>query len=327
MGVISGNNATLQAGAQSNWSTAVAPTLQVEFTSESLNYMPMYMESDALTGARTTDRMDISGIKTEGGFDIIVNPDNIGLFLAALMGAEADAAAVDSSAVYDHVFTPMSANVSSSLPKLTIVVDRIVGVVGYTGVKLDSMSLSAQTQDYLRASFTSRGYDEESDTLNSGLSASTKRPFQFVDGSLQIDSSDYADVTSFTLDYSNNLENDLFTLNGSNKMQEIEPQKRDITFSLDTLYSSATDTTRTNKFKGGATASLTLTFTSTEDVLTGKPYTLTIEAPNCYITEANPNVGGPDRITMSMSMRAVETGGESPITITLRDGRDTKYIT
>lgn len=326
MGVIAGNNATMQVGAQTNWSTAVAPTLQVEFTSESLQYMPMYMESDALTGARTTDRMDISGIKVEGGFDIIVNPDNIGMLLAALMGAEASPSAVDGSAVYDHVFTPMSANTASSLPKLTVVIDRIVGVLGYVGVKLDSMSLNAQAQDYLRASFTTRGYDEATDTLES-LSASTKRPFQFVDGSLQIDDSDYADVLSFTMDYSNNLENDRFTLNGSNKMQEIEPQKRDITFTLDTLYSTSTNTTRTNKFKGGVTADLSLTFTSTEEVLTDKPYTLTIEAPNCYITEAHPNVSGPDRITMSMSMRATETGGESPVTITLRDGNDSKFIT
>lgn len=324
MGVIAGNNATMQVGAQSNWSTAVAPTLQLEFTSESLQYMPMYMESDALTGARTTDRMDISGIKVEGGFDIICNPDNIGLLLSALLGAEASPAAVDSSEVYDHVFTPMSANVASSLPKLTAVVDRIVGVVGYVGVKLDSMSLNAQAQDYLRASFTTRGYDEESDSLET-LSASTKRPFQFVDGNLQVDDADYADVLSFTMDYSNNLENDRFTLNGSNKMQEIEPQKRDITFTLDTLYSSATDTTRTNKFKAGSTVSLELTFTSTEEVLTDKPYTLTITAPNCYITEAHPNVSGPDRITMNMNLRAVESGG-SPVTITLRDGNDSAFI-
>ncbi len=325
MGMIAGNNATMQVGAQANWSTAVAPTVQLEFTSESLQYMPMYMESDALTGARTTDRMDISGIKVEGGFEIICNPDNVGLLLSALLGAESSAEAVDGSAVYDHTFTPMSANIASSLPKLTMVVNRIVGVLGYIGVKLDSMSLNAQAQDYLRASFTTRGYDEDTDTLEA-LSASTKRPFQFVDGNLQIDSADYADVLSFTMDYANNLEDDRFTLNGSNKMQEIEPQKRDITFSLNTLYSTATNTTRTNKFKAGATASLSLTFTSTETVLTGKYYTLTVDAPNCYITEAHPNVTGPDRITMDMSLRAVESGGESPVTITLRDGRSTKYI-
>lgn len=326
MGVIAGNNAAMQIGAQANWSTAVAPTLQLEFTSESIQYLPNYMESDALTGARTTDRMDISGIKVEGGFDIIVNPDNIGLLLAALLGAEADAAAVDASAVYDHVFTPMSANIASSLPKLTVVVDRIVGVLGYIGCKLDTMSLNAQAQDYLRASFGLRGYDEASDTKET-LSASTKRPFQFVDGTLQIDSGDYADVTSFTMDYANNVENDRFTLNGSNKMQEIEPQKRDITFSLETLYSSATNTTRTNDFKAGTQVSLSLTFTSTEEVLTGKYYTLTVEAPNCYITEAHPNVNGPDRIMMNMSLRAVEEGGVSPVTVTLRDGQSTKFIT
>lgn len=325
MGVIAGNNATMQVGVQANWSTAVAPSLQLEFTSESLQYLPNYMESDALTGARTTDRMDISGIKVEGGFDIIVNPDNIGLLLASLLGAEADATQVAATTAYDHVFTPMSANVSSSLPKLTMVVDRIVGVLGYIGCKLDTMNLNAQTQDYLRASFGVRGYDEATDTKET-LSASTKRPFQFVDGSLEIDSADFADVTSFSMDYSNNLENDLYTLNGSTKMQEIEPQKREITFSLDTLFSSASNTVRTNKFKAGAQASLELTFESTETIESGYYYTLTISAPNCYITEAHPNVGGPDRITMNMALRAVEEAGVSPVTITLRDAKADEYL-
>jgi len=325
MGVIAGNNATMQVGVQANWSTAVAPTLQLEFTSESLQYLPNYMESDALTGARTTDRMDISGIKVEGGFDIIVNPDNIGLLLASLLGAEADAAQVAATSAYDHVFTPMSANVSSSLPKLTMVVDRIVGTLGYIGCKLDTMNLNAQTQDYLRASFGVRGYDEATDTTET-LSASTKRPFQFVDGSLEIDSSGFADVTSFSMDYSNNLENDLYTLNGSTKMQEIEPQKREITFSLDTLFSSASNTIRTDAFKAGAQVSLELTFQSTETIEAGYFYTRTISAPNCYITEAHPNVGGPDRITMNMALRAVEEGGVSPVTITLRDAKTDEYL-
>jgi hypothetical protein len=325
MGVISGNNATMQIGAQANWSTIVAPTLAVEFTSESLQYLPGYMESDALTGARTTDRMDISGIKVEGGFDIIVNPDNIGMLLSALLGSEAAPTAISGSAVYDHVFTPISANIASSLPKLTVTLGRIVGIKGYVGCKLDSMSLSAQTQDYLRASFNVRGYDEVTDTLET-LSPSSKRPFQFVDGNLTIDAANYSDVTSFTFDYSNGLENDLFTLNGSTKMQEIEPQKREITFSLETLYSTATDATRTAKFVAGAKAALVLTFVSTQAILGGHFYTLTVTAPNCYITEAHPNVGGPDRIRMNMTLKAVETGGASPVTVTLRDGRHTKYI-
>ena len=326
MSVIAGNNAVMQVGLQSNWSTAVTPTLQLEFTSESLQYMPNYAESDALTGARTTDRMDIMGIKVEGGFDIICNPDNIGLLLASLLGAEVAPAAVSGSAVYDHVMTPMSANVSSSLPKLSILVDRIVGVVRYVGCKLDTMSLAAQPQDYLRASFTVRGYDEASGTKQA-LTASTKRPYQFVDGSLSLAGSPVADVTSLTMDYANNVENDAFTLNGSNKMVEIEPQKRDITFALETRFTTATNTTRTTYFKTGDKLALSLTFESTEDAGTGLKYRMLIEAPNCYVLEAHPAVSGPDRIMMNLSLRAVETGGASPVTVTVRDARATAYLT
>lgn len=326
MGVIAGNNAVMQVAQQSNWSTAVTPSLQIEFTSESLQYLPNYMESDALTGARTTDRMDISGIKVEGGFDIICNPDNIGLLLASLLGSEAAPSQVGTSEVYDHVMTPMSANVASSLPKLSVLVDRIVGVVRYVGVKLDSMSLAAQPQDYLRASFSARGYDETTGTKES-LSASTKRPYQFVDGSLELDDAVQADVTGFTMDYANNLENDVFTLNGSTRMVEIEPNKRDITFQVEARYTSTVDTVRSSKFKAGATVDLELTFESTEEADTGLPYRIVIQAPNCYVTEAHPQVAGPERIMVNMAMRAVETGGASPVTITVRDDRSTSYLT
>ncbi len=326
MGINSGNQAKLQVGAQSNFSTAVAPTVAIPFTSENLKYVPNYLESDALVGNRMTNRMDVSAIHVEGDFSMIVDPDSIGLLLAAVMGAEASPAAVDSSAVYDHVFTPISAVVGSSLPELTIVVDRNVAAFGYIGCKIDKMTLSAKSKDYLRATFSVRGYDEQSDTAES-LSVSTKRPFQFVDGNITVDGSEYDEVINVDMDFINNLETDLFTMNGSNKQIEFEPQQRECTLRLETLYSSTTNTTRTNKFKAGDTAAIVLTFTSSEEVLTGKYYTLTLTLPLCYITDAAPAVGGPERIKQTLEVKASESSSQPGITITLRDGQSTKFIT
>ena len=326
MSIASGAQSRLQIGAQSDFSTAVTPTVQIEFTKESYKLLPNYISPDSLIGKTTDDRMDITGLKVEGDHEQIINPDNIGLLLSAVMGAEADPSAVSGSAVYDHVFTPISAVVGSSLPKLTVVVDRIVDVFGYYGVKIDKMSLKAQKGDYLRGTFTGRGYDEDRSSALAALTASTKRPFMFLDGTITVDAANYSDIEDATLDYMNNIENDLQTLGTGTHMQEIEPQKRDIQLTLNALFSSATNTTRTNKFAAGAKAAVILTFTSTETAATGLYYTLTVSLPNCYITAADPMVAGPDRIKVSMTLKAVESGGSPPATITLRDARSTAYI-
>jgi hypothetical protein len=327
-GIITGRQAQLQIGEQTDWSTAVTPGVAIDFESETLEYMPMYIESPALLGLATTSRMDVAGVKTEGGWTQIVNPDNIGLLLGATFGAEASAALTQAgSAAYDHVFSPISAGVSATLPKLTVRVNRIVKVMGYIGTKIDNMTLTAASQDYLKAEFSCRGYDEdEGQSIGTG-SISTKRPFQFIDGTIQVDDTTYAEVTNFSMSYANNLENDLFTMDGTDKMREIEPQGREITFSIDVLYSSTTEETRSTKFKTGSVADLKATFESTELVSAGDfPYRLHLHAPNCYITSASPNVGGPDRITKTLELKATQQFGSEAVTASLRDGQDTKYL-
>lgn len=326
MAIISGRDSKLQIGLESTWGTAIAPTAEVPFTSESLSYLPNYIEEDALVGAKTSGRMDVSGIKVEGDVSFIVKPsDALGLILGATLGEEATATQVDTSTVYDHVFTPIASGSANSLPHLTVVVDRKVAVKGYTSCKVDSLSLEASVNDYLRGTISLRGYDEESDSLET-LTGPTTKAFQFKDGSITVDGSDYADITSISLNYSNNLENDLYTLGSGDYMSEIEPQAREITAQFETLYSSATESTRENKFKAGSTAAIVLTFESSENIEAGYPYQLVVNMPLAYITEANPQVGGPDRITQSLSVRATEDASNEAITITLRDDSDTEYL-
>jgi len=325
MSINAGRDSKLQIGLETTWGTGVAPTAEVPFTSESLSFLPNYIEEDALIGSKTSTRMDVSGEKVEGDISFLVKPgDFLGLLLYAALGEEATAAQVDTSTAYDHEFTPIASGTSNSLPHIIAVVDRKVAVKGYVSCKIESLSIEAGVNDYVRATISVRGYDEQSDALES-LTAPTTRAFQFKDGTLTVDAANYADVTSFSLSYGNNLENDLYTLGSGANMSEIEPQAREITATLETLYTSATESTRENKFKTGSTAALVLTFESSEEIEAGYPYQLVIEMPLCYITEANPQVGGPDRITQSLSVKATEDSSNEAITITLRDDQDTEY--
>jgi hypothetical protein len=321
-----GQDSKLQVGAELTWGTGVAPTVAVDFTGESLKQNVIKNEEDALLGQVATGRLDTMGYKVDGDFSMIIKPDNIGLLLSAALGAEAPASAVNvGSTVYDHTFSCLAMTSSNSLPSLTIVVDRKAKVAGYISCKVNSMSLEAKVNDYLRATFSVIGRNEQSDALES-LAISTKRPFLFRDGNITVDGSNYADVTGATVQVSNNLEDDIFTMDSSAYMQEIEPQKREITINLDALYSTNTNTTRENKFIAGATAALVLTFVSTESPDSGYYYTLTITCPVCYVTEAHPMVSGPERIQIPMTLKATQNASNQPITVTLRDGIGSKFI-
>lgn len=323
-GIISGRDSKAQVGLESTWGTPVSTTIQLPFTSESLAYIPNYIEEDALVGSKTSSRMDVSGVKTEGDISMLVKPDAIGLMLGLTLGEEAVSDV--SSSVHEHAFTPIAGGSAGSLPSFTLNIDRKVSIFQYISQKVNTLSLEASVNDYLRATFSLIGYDESELGSMPALSNPSTRAFQFSDGAITVDGSSYVDVTSFSLNYNNNLENDLYTMQSGSNMKEIEPQGREITADIDVLYSAETNATRSAKFKSGDTAALVLTFTSTEEIETGVYYKLKIEMPLAYITQANPQVGGPDRITQTLSVKATENDSNEAVTITLTDGQATAYI-
>jgi hypothetical protein len=322
MGIIRGSGSKLQIGLETSWGSKVAPTVNIGFVSESMKYIPNYKAEDTLVGAKTTARMDIFGKKVEGDISIIVHPDTIGWLLWEHFGAEGSA--TGSGSAYTHAFTHVAASSAASLPKFTLVIDRIVSAFAYSSCKSDTMKLSAKVNDYLRATFTLRGYTETTSTIVT-LADSATRGLKFSQGAITIDGSAIADITGFDLSDSNSLENDLYVMNGSAYMAEIEPQGATITATADVLYSSAMNTLRTSKFIAGSPCSVVLTFTSDEMAAGPDPYKLTIALPNCYWTEASPAVAGPDRIKQSLNLTATHQSATDPITVTLQDARSTKY--
>lgn len=326
MAIIAGRDAKLQIGVETTWGTAVTPTAEVAFNSEDLRLNLGYISEDALVGAKTQGQMDIGSEKVEGGFQFIAKPDDyFGIVLAAALGDETTAAQVDTSTAYDHVFVPLAGGTSSSLPKITAVIDRKTGVFQYSSCKINSLELTAQKGDYLRGTVAVIGYDEASGSLET-LTAPTTKAFKFSHGSITIDGTPYDEIEGVSFSYSNNLENDLQTLGSGANMAEIEPQAREITVSLDVLDSSDLSTMRDNKFKAGSTADVVLTFESDEAIEAGYFYTLTIDMPLCYVTEDNPTVSGPERLRHSVSLTATEDASNEAVTITLRDDNASDYL-
>jgi hypothetical protein len=322
MAIILGSGSKLQVGTEATWGTKVTPTVNIGYVSESMKFIPNYKAEDTLVGAKTTARMDLFGRKAEGDVNFIVHPENIGWWLWYHFGTEGNATA--SGSAYTHAFTHVAAGAATSLPKFTMVIDKGVSAFAYTSCKSDTMKLSCKVNDYLRAAFTLRAYTETSSSIVT-LADSTTKGLKFSHGNVTIDGSAIADITGFDLTDSNNLENDLYVMNGSSYMVEIEPQGRSISATAEVNYSSAMNVFRDSKFIGGATCSVILTFTSDELAAVGSYYALTITMPNCYWTEMNPSVSGPDRIKATLNLTATHQLGAEPITVTVKDARATKY--
>jgi hypothetical protein len=337
MGIIVGQDAKLEIGIGDTWGQTADPTCALEFTGEDLKYVPVYKAEDALVGGKTSGRMDIIGKKVEGGISFLAKPVSVGFFLGAALGTEAAVAAhaggdtTTGDTAFDHVFTPVAGGSSADLPWFIAVVDRKVNTFGYKGLKIDTLDIDASPQDYVRCKVACVGYDEDAADTISGDTLSSLKAFQFSQGTVQVGTdgaeSTYADVVKFNLSYRNNLEKDLFTMSTGLYMAEPQPQAREITATLDVLYSAATDTTRTTYFKGGITVSMVVTFTSSELVDAANYYSLEFDMPRCYITDASPVVGGPERIRQTLVVRATEQDSLEAVTATLVNARSTKYIT
>ena len=55
-------------------------------------------------------------------------------------------------------------------------------------------------------------------------------------------------------------------------------------------------------------------------------YELQFEMPLAYIVDASPAIGGPDRITQTLSFKATENDSNEAATIVVIDGESDAYV-
>lgn len=300
------------------------------FTSENLKLIKEKKEEDALVGAKTTGRLDSMGRKAAGEVSGLVKPLEIGYWLAATLGQELNVTPVnDASTVFSHRFIPVEAGANKSLKPLTIAVDRVLKTYVYEGAKVNEMKLSAKVQDYLRASFSIIARDEVESSNMTFPARTALKAFKFLGGEIRINNNVLAEVTGCDLTYTNNLEDNLFVMDGQEQMAEIEPQKRDISLSLECLRTSATEALRSSYFLNDIPMSVILTFESDElpdEDEEDLPYKLIVTLPNAYfIEDPSEGVPGAERLKMSYNLKATQQNNTEAIYIDIIDGNETKY--
>lgn len=334
--MVTGQGTSLQIGKESTWGTAVTPSTEINYTSENFRLVVDRTEEDSLLGAATARDMDIQKKSTEFDFSVVARPENIGLLLALVLGAEATPAAGTQSGVYSHAFTPLASSVNASLPKFTAVVDRHVAVKAYTGSKMESMKISCKQGDYMRIDFTGKGKDEVAGTKAAGLSIPGLKAFRFAGGKVTFDGTEFGDVTGIEFDYANALDDGEQTTSSGYYGTEPEPQKREIGVSIETFFNTAANTVRESKYKTENKVAVVLKFESPSLAYDADsdgepdsgdiPYSIEISMPLVVINSCDPAVTGPEKLRLTIGGVATESASESAVTITLVDKKSTKYL-
>lgn len=321
-GSYTGEGAKLQIGKETTWGTAVAPTFEIDMLTEEFGEEVTIMTEETLVGKATAGRSDIMGKKVPGGFSMLVKPDNIGLILACALGSESASSAVGSG-VYAHSFSLITGS-AAMLPMFTAVVDKRTAVKGFVSNKVNTLTFNMDNNDYLKATVATTGYKEQADSLEA-LTLSTVRSFNFNDLAVTIDATPVSEILSASMTISNNLEDDLYVADGSAYMVEIDRQRREVTLELETLWDPTISTQRDSKYLLAASVAVVLTFTG--PIAAGAfPYKLVFTIANAYYTAAKPTISGPERMKLSLSLRAASIGSTAPIVALLHDMHATAYL-
>jgi hypothetical protein len=322
--MLSGNNAILQIAKDSY--TGDVPTAattgfrQIRFSSFSLDYVPNKVKEKVLTGNIGESRSDNLGIKSQGSISTLPRPDDLGFFLYHAFGTQ--------ELTETDIFK-FTAN-KSILPSFTIKVDKGAGTYVYPGCVINTLSFSAEPEDYLSLNLDLSGYDE---TFSSGtltpIAPSTQRAFKFNQGKVYAGASiaaatELADITSITFSYNNNVENSIQTTSTGIHYKRPSPNTRTITLDLSCLYSSASETFRQSYFKTDNIFSIKLNF-QTDEGATNDLHKLTIEIPACQVVSCGVPIPDANSIKQNITVSAVDLGTGSLITALLDNGLTELY--
>jgi hypothetical protein len=316
--MISGNATILQAGKESAYGTAGTMTRQIKYGSESLGPALNKVQESVMTGRVGASPVNIMGIRAEGSISFLARPDDLGLFLKCALGVESVSTPAEATNAKKHTFTPIGNGLTDSLPSLTVNIDKKVSVFSYVGCKINSLSFSAAPEDYLSLDVEFAGKQElDNGALATSLVPSPLKAFKFWQGKVYLGGVEMADVTSINFSYNNNLESALQTTSTGLFYKEPQPNTREITASLEMLYSAAAETFRNTFFKTDDIVSLRLAFISDELAETGVPYSLTIHVPACQVSSCSNSVGDANSIKQSAELAGIDNGVDPVLTVDL----------
>jgi hypothetical protein len=317
-----GLSGQLGIGAQSVFTTRVAPTRFYEFLSEGIKLDSQRASSQGLRANKRVTRHWRENRKGVAGPISIEHPIvGSGLLWKYILGAVATTTPSGATNARDHAATLGALDGDF----FTAQVGRasVAGVVhpfDYVGCKIASASLSQSVDGFLQLEMQVDGWDEQTNQSLAVASYPTDLgQFFYEDCIVTVNSVAY-DARDFSLAIDNGLKTDRYYLRGdTRKKEQIEETSVDgraITGSCEGDFESLTIY---NLFANGTEFPLSVKWTSPAEIETGFNYELEITLPRCRMDGETPAIGGPDVLAQPFNFVALQPSSGEPITVRVRD--------
>jgi hypothetical protein len=315
-----GTGAQVAIGKESAWGTPVADTVLLNFTSESIALNAKKQEEESLLATKAKAALDLVGLGVSGDVSLILKPENAGFIMKAALGGT-DTVTNPSG---QQLHTIIAQTASVVLPSYTVFVNRKQAVKKYSGMKVDTLKLSAKVGDYVRAVLGFIGKDEATGTITTTTVPSLKS-YKMIGGTFTLGAT-ALDITSFALDYANNHDGGIQTNTSGLYSSEPLHSARKIAFTIDMPYDANSESIRETNFKTEALLATAVFHLESPSLITGSyKYRMDLTLNNVAITEAKMNVGGPGLITISITGEATAVGATEPISAAIYDATSGAY--
>ena len=314
MSILFAQNSFLRVGEESTWGTKQVTTTQdIRMISSTLQIVQERERTTHLSVPTSGMQSGtFEGFRNAGGtVDIPAYYDGIGVLIKAALGA---LASTGSSAPYTHTYTP-----AASLPSLSMQFQRGTNLNNsredFTGLKVNTMTISAEAGSEMTISFDLIGKDGETRTTNitSDFPAHDE-VLHYEAGSLSLGSSfspTSLQIRSFELTLSNAI--DRRNLLGSKLTGEpVFTDLREVTMSV---TCDVTDNTLYNASLAGTQDDVSLQFTRTADA--DHHFKMTLS--NAPIEDYNDNITAFGRVARTFTFRGTANASNAGLSIEIKN--------
>jgi len=293
-------------GYESTYGTSPASGsyVKVPFNSIGLGSDEEFIDSGTIDGNRFTVEPILGNISVGGSISVPVDVRNFPYWLKALFGTPATSG---SGPTYTHVFYPQNDSVSMTLERGLTDISRYHL---FNGCKINSFSFEfAKGQELVcNMEILGKGEVYGTTTIDGAPSAAVFQRFNAKQVSVEEGGGVTTDVKDLTIDVSNDLDGDVYTLDGSGFRDSLP----DTSFMVNGNYSALyKDSTFYTKMINNTETSLTVT---TDDGTNS----IVISIPECKYPRKSPedNAAGP--IYLPVEFKAYKQDeSDAPLTITV----------
>jgi len=314
MGILFAQNSFLRIGEEATWGTAqttttedvklISGTIQVTQERERRTHLSV-PASGVLSGT-------FEGFRQAGGtIEIPAFYDGIGMLIKAALG---DLSSTGASDPYTHTYTP-----AADQPSLTIDFQRGTNLANsmerFTGMKVSTMTISAEAGSEMTCSFDLIGKDGATRTTNIVPSfPAYDQVYHYEAGSLTLGGSlsvASLDIRSFELSMDNKL--DRRNLLGSKLTGEpVATDVREVTMSI---TCDVTDNSLYNDSLDGNAGDVSITFTRAAD----SNHHFKISLDDATIEDYNDNITAFGRVERTFTIRGYASSSDAGLTIEIKN--------